>query len=1509
MTDRDTAVLPVDPLDDVAEAYRIRRQIAAEVHGPAARLFLDAVEQEPDPVPPEPVEPEPTGADPAPAEPGTAGEAPEPGTALPPAEVPLDDPEQLAHFTDPRQGPQEAFRLVQDRLGVPMADREAAGSNRMETTGTTEEPWIDPVMAGAGGFGGTAKVGFSAGLKLAPTLVRSLVSATAGAVADYPIGMATEKVGEKFPPLALPFNIAVGMVSGMTVERFLEDAVVSVLSRKGVGAPARKLIDETVAGVRAKLDAGMVDDDYTAEAARRLNRAVAESGGEYGAKGPATAGEAVRPYRDAEDLPEEIVRIHDEMFTDFGAGMGAGVRTTTGALGNAPGGVRTLASAIPEDLGRTGRVDLRGRPATSAEDVAALSQVYRDPRYETLRVVYVRDGVVAAHEGVTSRLPGISRAFAEKTETRGLYRLSDRMRRLDADGYYLVHNHPSGRLESSPMDWDLTELVARQVPGFQGHVVINSGEFLDIRLTGLDDQGRPLFQESVRPLVLPEGWTDPMAQASMPHPMLGMAITSPDDVALAGKALQAPEGFVTLVYRDANGEVRAIQEAPRGLLEAGEDAVNWLRGQARAFGAQDAVAYAGDAARADSGLSPEAEEFLIREGALLDVVYSGPASPLSVRAARGVSERDLLGRRKSFGIAPDQLPARRVAEAAESLYGPPQAQALQEILGDGTDTLVEISASGKAAVEPFLNVDPAAIPLGDRAVNITFGNLDSPEALDRLFAQVGEAFGGGIEEARRGVVTHEETIRLADDLGLTPAQLLHRRKGQAFNAEQLLAGRRILLASGRRLLDLRDKVLSGTASDLDKFALQKQLNVHYAVQAQVSGMTAEAGRALQALRITAKESAGQLEQIRALTRNLSTRMSPEQIAEALAPMDTVQGVNRITRDLRKATGWDMILESWYNALLSGPVTHAVNVTSNALNAVWQVPERLLAAGIGRGIQAAGGADAEIQAGEAVAQAYGLIEGGLDGLRLFGKVAVSGTASGRFGDKIETDMHRAITAENLKDTLLGRAARSVISPDMLDQGGVAARFADALGEVVRTPGRMLTAEDEMFKAVGYRMELRARAYRTARSEGLDGDAFALRIQEILNDPPDDIAMAAQDAAKYQTFTRDLGKTGRDIQGITSRHPFLKFVVPFVRTPTNIIKFGVERTPLGLASRRIRADIAAGGAARDLALARMSLGTMLMSVTGYYAAQDKITGGGPADPELRAHLYSQGWQPYSIRIGDQYYAYNRLEPLGMLMGMAADVAEISGQLGEEDGERLALAAVLSLPKNLMSKTWLQGPADMIQALDDPVRYGERYLTRLAGSVVPAASAQIERAVDPTMRTADGEGLFNTIWSEIRGRVPGWSDDLPARRNLWGEKIRFSGGLGPDWISPIYSSTAEPNPVDQELLRLQSRIRMPRDTQSIRGASVPLDPLEYDRFMVLMNQAPLRSSSMPLKDTLAAMITSDPRYADASDEAREDMIRDRINEARNTAGEALYEESPVIQEVVRAYRSERANRAMGR
>lgn len=843
-------------------------------------------------------------------------------------------------------------------------------------------------------------------------------------------------------------------------------------------------------------------------------------------------------------------------------------------------------------------------------------------------------------------------------------------------------------------------------------------------------------------------------------------------------------------------------------------------------------------------------------------------APAPALDAAGTAAEDIRTARESSADMPDL-----------GKLGDPEAPLVADAPPPKAPTPDGMPPVGPQKTAGFLRVAAEGAD-GERAININLARLNTSDDVKAAIDATAKTFAPGIEEARRGVITHEQTSQMADELGMTVDDLLARQKGQAWNAEQLFGARRLLVSSGTNLVELAKAANGPAASDIDRMAFRRALSVHSAIQSQVSGMTADAGRALSQFRMMAGLP-GEA-QTRAIKEMLGDG-NTETMAKMVASLDTPEGLNTFVRQAERATTKDMLMEAWINGLLSGPQTHVVNMLSNAATAVWQVPERMLASGIRRLTGGEG-----VAQGEGMAQAFGMLAGFQDGLHLAWQALKTGEPSDAAG-KLEVAKHRAITAENL------------------DMSGVPGRAVDFVGEVVRAPGRALMASDELWKATGYRMELYAQAYRAARNEGLQGEQFGKRVASIVQNPPEHIQMAAIDAAHYQTFTKELGAPGTAFTSFVNKTPGARLVFPFIRTPTNILKFVGERTLLAPLSTAVRADVAAGGARRDMALAKMATGSMLMAVAADYAGRGVITGAGPTDPDLKATLRRTGWQPYSIKVDDTWYSYNRADPLGSTIGLAADAAEIIGQLDTAKADELAAAVVIAASNNVVNKSYLQGFSTLAGAFNQMspeagVSRGKRIVQQLAGTLIPTGVATIERTLDPTLRDAQ------SIVDQIRSRVPGYSKDLPPTRNLWGEPVVLSGGLGPDIMSPIYASTETNSPADKEMERLRIGVQMPE--RAIDG--VELKPEEYSRYVELAGHDAINpQTGLGAKAAVERLINS-PEYlrgSDGPDGTKALAIRSTIIAYRQIAKAHMRREFPELAGLIDAHMLEQtAARAGG-
>ena len=950
--------------------------------------------------------------------------------------------------------------------------------------------------------------------------------------------------------------------------------------------------------------------------------------------------------------------------------------------------------------------------------------------------------------------------------------------------------------------------------------------------------------------------------------------------------------------KQANTGRRIMQDAVRGSvadMAAFDEQESRLADLWQEMGLPDNVLTGYLAADPDDG---EAEAKLKQaiEGAGIGVAVDGLVAGIrlvrAVRRERGAGQA-IEG--AGIGVAVDGLVAgirlvravRRergaggdlMAEQAER-WGRLSDEDIGVLLGEKPDApLVRVGDRLEQSAEAVAE----GMPAGGREIFINQARINTPEDVKAVLVRTAEAFADDIDEARRGVRSHEVTQQVADNLGMSVADVLARRNGQPFNAEEAVAARRVWAATAAQLLAAAERATGPNAGSVDLYAFRRALAVHHAVQSQVLGARAETARALNAWAIPAGGNTEAARQVQLALDAYGGAGDAQDLARRLTILAKNGGdagaIFRFTEKAAMARTADVVRAVWINGLLSSPKTHAVNILSNTGVALQQIVERAGARGIANMDEAFGGPGG-VTPGEAIAMAHGLIGSLGDAFRLAAKALRTGVATGP--TKIE------LPARNL-------------SAEVEASFG-AGRFGHFVGATVNAPGRLLMAEDEFFKTIGYRMEVRAQAVRQATGEGLEGDALRGRIAELVADPPENIRLSAADAALYNTFTNSLGRPGQLALKLRESVWGGWLAVPFLRTPANIVRYSFERTPFAPLVGQWRADIAAGGARRQIALARVATGSAVMAMALDWAASGQVTGRRP--PGAEGENWDRlGIQEYSIRVGDQWYSFNRADPFGITMGFAADVQSMirRGEIADDDADEwqeLTAMAIAAVGQVTLNKTWMQGFADLVEVASDPERHSESYVTDLVASFVPFSSLMrtVETAVDPTRRDV------NSPWEAIESRMAVLSERLTPRRDLWGETIVIESDQGRfhDFFSPIAARTMEDSPIDRELLRIgyyPGRINKRTSWSAGSAGAVTVDftrwPEVYGEYVRLAgNGANPAWGGLGARDFLDQVVTGNSAFSplyelrtDGPDGGKADFVRETIQTARANARRAIW------------------------
>lgn len=684
-----------------------------------------------------------------------------------------------------------------------------------------------------------------------------------------------------------------------------------------------------------------------------------------------------------------------------------------------------------------------------------------------------------------------------------------------------------------------------------------------------------------------------------------------------------------------------------------------------------------------------------------------------------------------------------------------------------------------------------------------------------------QRYKGKITEETRGVVTQEAQRQLADMLGVSDKNLINainkRQMGGVINiegmglAETMLAARDLLVTESAKLDKLAVQAVEGGAKE--RLLFKRQLTLVANIQAQIKGSQTEIARALGQFNIPSRNLEGKdaskilQDDLDRLANEFGGEGDLKDLAKMYleAPEGSSQRL-KVTRELSKfkkltAAAYEM----WINALLSNPVTHFKNTVGTFLTTFATIPTTAIAAAGGTVRRQVFGQEGGVYWGEVQAA-------------LFASMAVQ-----RETFKLAAGAYKG--ADTIGGSQLTNQQRKhAFSAEAFGTSGFIGQTTNILGNIFtmgRAPTRALQFEDAFWKVTANRMELYKLAYRDAMNKGLkqNHEAFANHMADFIENPPAYALEQGETIAKYVALQADLGPTGRSWQKSINKTRGARWFIPFFKTPTNMIKYVRDHTPAGFWFGEQAELINKGGAEADVARARIALGTGVAFYGFTLATEGRITGGGPIDKEQRQAMEKLGWQPYSVRVGDKYYSIQGAEPwssMFMLLGDLNDVA-VSGEANEEEIGTIITSMVASFGYMMTNKTMMSGFANLLDSIRDPANKGEKALNQFQKSLIPSGMAQLNRvAFDNSIK--DTQGLIENV----KSRLPYFSKDVPARRNIWGEKMFYNPALGPDFISPIYMSTIKENPINDEIVNEKIGISAHPDQYRFRGQESGADPI---------------------------------------------------------------------------------------
>ena len=768
-----------------------------------------------------------------------------------------------------------------------------------------------------------------------------------------------------------------------------------------------------------------------------------------------------------------------------------------------------------------------------------------------------------------------------------------------------------------------------------------------------------------------------------------------------------------------------------------------------------------------------------------------------IKEAYGMTREDLeqtVGAKLSVEMTPLKTPVGTLSgESVERTIN----ETAEEILakhGSGTPKMFEFKAPNPAELT-------GGAPTKKYAGNLNLWNLDADENTKGFLQQVIDT---NPDLQMKGRVLGDApfsrnlALQAGEELGLTLDDAALREMGQMWNNVEVETYKGQLK---NLILDTQSLIQKINPKDeAQKLAGIKSLMHTSAHAANFAGAGTESARSLNAFKnYGTKELLNQ----QSLKKMFKTIKTPEEWGKVLEYMKQIEpgdtkGFMAYLEGLKK-TNLDRLQDAayfiWVHAKLSSPKSHVKNILGSTFSTLSAPLEQGLA-GMSQGARALVSKNVvrDRFVGEAPARAIGTMMG--------------------FKDALRSSLHTMKTG--LSEFAGEKYSTGFINP-----------IPGKVGKAIESAGKSLKAEDEFFKILNMRGSMYSLAYRKASQEKLRGSAFTSRMAELISKPTNAMLELAQEEARYRTYTKDLGVTGKSFQNLLHNTPVLKYVVPFFKTPVNSAKYSLERTPFGVlqlakAKNRIggqvddtlaRAFYGSAPIVGGLALGAKAINdirtgkvtrpasqpdakdlTMASLIGGGLAqafAEGSITGAVPVNPQDRLVFYAARKQPYSVLINGTYHSY-LIEPLGTILGLTADALGAWDKISNEDA---AEGIAIGISKNFADKSFMQGVSSLFDAWGDSERHGQRFINGLATGFVPFSELgrTINKSIDPTMRRPE------TIGDAFRSVIPGLSINIPPIYDLWGERVTSEQGPIESIFNPLRRSTRSTDKATQEVERL--------------------------------------------------------------------------------------------------------------
>ncbi len=404
-----------------------------------------------------------------------------------------------------------------------------------------------------------------------------------------------------------------------------------------------------------------------------------------------------------------------------------------------------------------------------------------------------------------------------------------------------------------------------------------------------------------------------------------------------------------------------------------------------------------------------------------------------------------------------------------------------------------------------------------------------------------------------------------------------------------------------------------------------------------------------------------------------------------------------------------------------------------------------------------------------------------------------------------------------------------------------------------------------------------------------EARAHALQEALEATYHEDSKLADGIQKVKAATR----------GNKAANMFVEGLMPFVKTPVNVLSEGIQYSPLGIANAFKKAVVEHKDINTVLNSASKGIVGTAWLVLGYMLSRAGYINAMFDDDEEKASK-STNAQSYSIKLPDgkggfHYYTIDWLTSAALPMMTGAMLQQNEADNDEEFANNL-LTALSNITDPVMEMSFMQSINSSLESLSN-LSNGISAVPQLAmntaqsyvSQYIPTIAGQIARGTDDVRRNyySDKTGIAGSLeysFNKTKGKIPVLSETLEPYIDPWG-RTQENGSVAYNMLSPGYYRHETADEVNNGLRELyestgKSGVFPSLDTSDkkfkIDGEERKLTPKEFTEFATQKGQAS--------KELIGSLLNS-KSYDKMNDEEKYKAVKDAYSLARSIAKDDMF------------------------